>query len=94
VWDGHASASFGAGDFAQATLEALNRRDDGTWWRERAVHHQRHHPHATVQSALRRAGLEPVAVRGMRLDGTTTEIFDELGNSKAVYVARARREAG
>jgi SAM-dependent methyltransferase len=92
VWDGHASESVGAGDLAQATLEALNRRDDGTWWRERSVHHQRHHPHATVQSALRRAGLEAVAVRGMRLDGTMTETFDELVNSKAVYVARARGE--
>lgn len=90
VWDGHASESFGAGDLAQATLEALNRRDDGTWWRERGVHHQRHHPVTTVQSALRRAGLEAVAVRGMRLDGTMTETFDELENSKAVYVARAR----
>jgi SAM-dependent methyltransferase len=90
VWDGHVSASFGAGDLAQATLEALRRREDGTWWRERLVHHQRHHPHATVQSALRRAGLEPVAVRGMRLDGTVTETFDESQNSKAVYVARAR----
>jgi SAM-dependent methyltransferase len=94
VWDGHASESFGAGDLAQSTLEALNRRDDGTWWRERCVHHQRHHAHATVQSALRRAGLQPVAVRGMRLDGTVTETFDELENSKAVYVARARGEAG
>jgi SAM-dependent methyltransferase len=90
VWDGQASASFAAGDLAQATLEALQRRDDGTWWRERSVHHQRHHPHATVQSALRRAGLESVAVRGMRLDGTMTDGFDELVNSKAVYVARAR----
>lgn len=90
VWDGHAGPSFGAGDLAQATLEALNRREDGSWWRERSVHHQRHHPHATVDSALRRAGLERVAVRGMRLDGTMTEDFDELANSKAVYVARAR----
>jgi SAM-dependent methyltransferase len=90
VWDGHAAESFGAGDVARATLEALNRRDDGTWWRERSVHHQRHHPRATVQSALRRAGLEAVAARGMRLDGTMTETFDELENSKAVYVARAR----
>jgi SAM-dependent methyltransferase len=94
VWDGHASASFGAGDVAQATLEALNRRRDGTWWRERSVHHQRHHAHATVQSALRRAGLQPVAVRGMRLDGTMTKSFDELENSKAVYVARAKGDAG
>jgi SAM-dependent methyltransferase len=93
VWDGHASPSFGAGDLAQATLEALRRREDGTWWRERLVHHQRHHPQATVQSALRRAGLEPVAVRGMRLDGGMTETFDELQNSKAVYVARARGDA-
>ena len=94
VWDGQAGESFGAGDLTQATLEALNRRDDGTWWRERSVHHQRHHPHATVQSALRRAGLQPVALRGMHLDGTMTETFDELENSKAVYVARARSEAG
>jgi SAM-dependent methyltransferase len=94
VWEGHAGESFGAGDLAQATLEALNPRDDGTWWRERSVHHQRHHPHATVRSALRRAGLEAVAVRGMHLDGTMAETFDELENSKAVYVARARREAG
>jgi hypothetical protein len=94
VWDGHSDPNFGAGDLAQATLEALNRRDDGTWWRERSVHHQRHHPHATVQRALRRAGLQLVARRGMRLDGTMTEDFDELENSKAVYVARARGEPG
>jgi SAM-dependent methyltransferase len=93
VWDGHADASFAAGDLARATLEALNRRDDGTWWRERSDHHQRHHPHATVGSALRRAGLEAVAIRGMRLDGTMSETFDELENSKAVYVARARGAA-
>jgi SAM-dependent methyltransferase len=90
VCDGHASDEFGAGGLARATLEALNRRADGTWWRERSVHHQRHHPHAMVQGALRRARLEAVAVRGMRLDGTMTETFAELENSKAVYVARAR----
>jgi SAM-dependent methyltransferase len=89
VWDGHATADFAASDLAQATLEALNRRDDGSWWRERSVHHQRHHPRETVQCALRRAGLQPVAVRGMRIDGSTTDGFDELENSKAVYVARA-----
>jgi SAM-dependent methyltransferase len=89
VWDGHAPADFAEGALAQATVEALNRRDDGTWWRERAVHHQRHHPRAEIEAALREAGLEAVAVRGMRLDGTVTDGFDELDNSKAVYVARA-----
>jgi hypothetical protein len=37
--------------------------------------------------------LEAVAIRGMRLDGTMSETFDELENSKAVYVARARGAA-
>jgi SAM-dependent methyltransferase len=89
VWEGHAADTFAEGDLAQATLEALNRRTDGSWWRERAIHHQRHHARASVESALRSAGLEPVAVRGMRLDGTVTDGFDELDNSKAVYIARA-----
>jgi SAM-dependent methyltransferase len=90
VWDGHAGESFGPGDLAQATLEALVRGDDGTWSRERIVHHQRHHPREAVERALRQSDLELVALRGMRLDGTTTDTFDELENSKAVYVARAR----
>jgi SAM-dependent methyltransferase len=89
VWDGHATADFAASDRAQATIEALTRRDDGSWWRERSAHHQRHHPRETVQCALRRAGLQAVAVRGMRIDGSTTDGFDELENSKAVYIARA-----
>jgi SAM-dependent methyltransferase len=89
IWDGHASDSFGAGELAQATLEALSRGDDGSWRRERCVHHQRHHPRETIEGALRRAGLEPVALRGMHLDGTMTTRFDDLANSKAVYVARA-----
>jgi SAM-dependent methyltransferase len=94
VWDGHAGEGFAAGDLAQATLEALSRCEAGTWSRERSVHHQRHHSHAAIRSALRRAGLQPVAIRGMRLDGTMTDGFDELENSKAVYVAKRRGEAG
>jgi SAM-dependent methyltransferase len=93
VWEGHASKSFGAGDLARASVEALSRGEDATWLRARSVHHQRHHSRATIQSALRRAGLRVVVVRGMHLDGTMTESFDELANSKAVYVARASVEA-
>jgi len=94
VWDGHATEAFVAAGLAQATLEALNRRSDGSWWRERSVHHQRHHPRPTVEDALRRAGLEAAAVRGMRLDGSVTESFDELDNSKGVYIARASAPEG
>jgi SAM-dependent methyltransferase len=93
VWDGHAPADFAPAGLAQATLEALCRRDDGTWRRERSGHLQRHHPRDTVEGALERAGLQAVAVYGMRLDGSTTEGFDELDNSKAVYVARAAASA-
>jgi SAM-dependent methyltransferase len=89
VWDGHAPADLAPGALAQATLEALCRREDGTWRRERSGHLQRHHPRETVERALRRAGLQAAAVYGMHLDGSTTEAFHELDNSKAVYVARA-----
>ena len=41
-----------------------------------------------MERALRRAGLQ-AAVYGMHLDGSTTDAFDELDNSKAVYVACA-----
>jgi SAM-dependent methyltransferase len=88
VWDGHAPADFAPGALAQSTLEALCRRDDGTWRRERSGHVQRHHPRETVERALRRAGLQ-AAVYGMHLDGAMTDAFDELDNTKAVYVARA-----
>ena len=90
VWDGHARADFASGALAQATVEVIRRREDGTWWRERSAHLQRHHPRETVERALRRAGLWAAAVYGMRLDGSTTDAFDELDNSKAVYVARGR----
>lgn len=89
VWDGHASADLGPGALVQATLEAITRREDGSWQRERSDHLQRHHPRATVECALGRAGLRAVAVHGMHLDGSTTGAFDELDNSKAVYVACA-----
>jgi SAM-dependent methyltransferase len=88
VWEGHAADTFAAGELAQATLEALNRAAGGGWSRARSIHHQRHHDRATVETALRHAGLELAAVRGMRPDGSLTESFSELENSKAVYIAR------
>jgi SAM-dependent methyltransferase len=87
VWDGRTPADLPAGGTADAELLALER--DGEWWsRSRSSHRQRHYPEATVRAALAAAGLGWVATYGMHLDGSVTDGFDEIANSKAVYVAR------
>ena len=88
VWDGRTAPDMPAGGASEAELLALER--DGDWWsRTRSAQRQRHHPEATVRAALAAAGLPWVATYGMHLDGTVTNGFDEIANSKAVYVARA-----
>ncbi|MEN3281449.1 MAG: hypothetical protein V7607_2589 [Solirubrobacteraceae bacterium] len=88
IWDGHASAGFGCGEVARATIDMLDRLRDGSWQRRRSVHYQRHYPRSVVEAALRDAGLRAAGVYGMRLDGSVTEAFAETDNSKAVYIAR------
>jgi SAM-dependent methyltransferase len=88
VWDGRTPADMPAGGAADAELLALER--DGDWWsRTRSRHRQRHYPEVTIRAALAAAGLPWVATHGMYLDGSVTAGFDEIENSKAVYVARA-----
>jgi SAM-dependent methyltransferase len=88
VWDGRTPDDLPTGGASRGELLALER--DGEWWsRTRFEHHQRHHAEATVRAALAAAGLPWVAGYGMHLDGSVTDGFDELVNSKAVYVARA-----
>ncbi|HEU0247964.1 MAG TPA: hypothetical protein VFR38_12835, partial [Gaiellaceae bacterium] len=53
-----------------------------------------HHDATVVEAALVAAGLVPVAVRGMYLDGSLTEDLDELSNTKAIFVARAPVDNG
>jgi SAM-dependent methyltransferase len=88
VWDGRTPDDLPAGGAARGELLALER--DGEWWsRTRVEDRQRHHGEATVRGALAAAGLPWVATYGMQLDGSVIDGFDELVNSKAVYVARA-----
>jgi SAM-dependent methyltransferase len=89
VWDGQTPADLPAGGLARATLEMLRAEPDGTWSRTYSHHIQRHHDASAVRSALVAAGLEPVAPRGMNLDGSLSDGLDELGNTKAIFVARA-----
>jgi SAM-dependent methyltransferase len=87
VWEGRAPEDAGPGVLAEAEVLTLER--DGDWWRaSRHRHTQRHHDGPAVRRALRAAGLLWSRAYGMRLDGSTTRGFDELRNSKAVYVAR------
>jgi len=89
VWDGRTPDTLEPGGVAEAELLALE-RGEGEWWtRTRSLHHQRHHPEAAIRDALRAAGFGWHSRYGMQLDGTVTESFDELANSKAVYIARA-----
>ena len=88
VLDGHASAGFEVGGTARATAELLACGRDGKWRREQVVHHQRHHPRPSLEAALAQAGLVAVGVYGMQFDGTVEDDFDEMRNSKAIYVAR------
>jgi SAM-dependent methyltransferase len=89
VWDGRTPATLEPGGAAEAELLALE-RGDGEWWRRtRSLHRQRHHPETTVRAALRTAGFAWLITYGMQVDGTVTDGFEELANSKAVYIARA-----
>jgi SAM-dependent methyltransferase len=91
VWQGMAPAGFGAGDLAAATVTAFTRLDGHVWRRSESHHRQRHHPPGSIGDALRRAGLETVAVYGQGLDGRPTRTLDEHRHTKAVFFARERR---
>jgi len=91
VWDGSTPTDLPAGGLAHATLEMLRANADGTWLRTYSHHVQRHHAAAAVEAALVAAGLVPAALRGMHIDGSLTEELDELGNTKAIFVAARAR---
>jgi SAM-dependent methyltransferase len=93
VWRGRASEDFAEGELAEAEHLALELRDDGWWDVTESVHRQRHRPRAAIERAVAAAGLELAAVHGMHLDGSAEPGFDELANSKAVYIARLARGA-
>ena len=88
VWRGEVHSGFAAGGRASAVTQVLHRSADG-WHESIQRHHQRHHPEHAVRAALRASALELVATRGMELDGTMLDDFDELRCSKAIYVAKA-----
>jgi SAM-dependent methyltransferase len=94
IWHGMAETSLGAGDRASSTLDIFACGDDGRWRRSVSVHHQRHHGRRSIETALRRAGLDPVAVYGVAPEGAMTNGVSEDRNNKIVYIARPRAAQG
>jgi SAM-dependent methyltransferase len=91
IFEGRAAGELGPGDIAEAHIDCLRPSASPFWERTRAVHRQRHHPRAALESALGVAGLELVAVWGTDGTGGSEPAFDEDRNNKAVYIARKPR---
>jgi SAM-dependent methyltransferase len=83
-WRGMGSVENG---LARATIDVFSR--SAAWWaRTTSEHAQRHYPRGAVESALRSAGLELVAVRGQSPGARLEREVDEERHTKVVYLAR------
>jgi SAM-dependent methyltransferase len=89
IFDGQADAELEAGSVAEALIDRLDPAQEPWWRRTRAVHRQRHHTRATLETALAAAGLDCVGVWGTDGAGASERPLDEARHNKAVYVARA-----
>jgi SAM-dependent methyltransferase len=94
VYEGLSGADLEPGGLAESRFDLLVRGGDGWWTRTRSRHRHRHHPEAVVRAALLRAGLEPVAVHGLHVDGSLDAGHEDLSHSKALYTARTGAPEG
>jgi SAM-dependent methyltransferase len=88
IFDGRAERTPEAGDVADAVVETFIPTVSPWWRRTRVIHRQRHHPPATIEAALRSAGLAPVAVWGTDGAGDSEQPLDDERHNKAVYIAQ------
>jgi SAM-dependent methyltransferase len=83
-WRGLGSVDNG---LARATVDVFARSSE-VWARTTSEHEQRHYPRAAVEAALRRAGLDLVAIRGQSPGARLEREVDEERHTKVVYLAR------
>lgn len=83
-WRGEADGRAEPGDVCSAVLDV---RVSGGRLRATSRHVQRHHPRASVEAALRRAGLRPLAVRGVAPGALLVDEPDEHVHRKLVFAA-------
>jgi SAM-dependent methyltransferase len=91
AWRGH-GLDAGQPAIARATIEIFE-RDEATdaWQHDTSTHVQRHWRAGELTSALREAGLEPVAALGQRTGAVLEAAPDPARHTKVVHVARAPR---
>jgi SAM-dependent methyltransferase len=88
IWEGLSGPELAPGGRAVGSITAYAR--EGAWWRRDAHRQeQRHHPTEAIRDALSAAGLAVAGLYGMQVDGSIEEGFDDLGNSKALWVVTA-----
>jgi SAM-dependent methyltransferase len=90
IWDGHADASFGPGEIAEASF-SFEPLDGSGPTVPAELHRQRHHPEAEVRAAIDASGLELVALYGHHHDGVPHQPLSEEDHTKAIYIARLKR---
>jgi len=88
VCEGRTSEDLPSGGTATSFIDHLQLVHTPWWRRTRSVHHQRHHPEASIRAALEAAGFSWTRVWGTDATGRWHEPFDDLEHTKAVYTAR------
>ena len=88
-WRGRAGEDWEPGAALSAQLDVFTEQDDGAWGRVTVHHHQRHLPRAELEAALREAGLQLLAVRGVVAGGHLVLDPDEDRHVKLIFLARA-----
>jgi len=86
--EGRGSPQLESGGAAETWIDRLEPQASGFWARTRSTHHHRHHPDASMQAALARAGLACCAAYGTQTSGVIEAPLDELLHAKALYIAR------
>ena len=93
AWRGLGDSDAQPGCSAEARIDVFFTREDGAYERVPTRHLQRHFERERVVALLAGAGLECVAVHGVRADVSLDELADEDHHLKVLYVAR-RAEGG
>jgi SAM-dependent methyltransferase len=88
AWRGLGAADAEPGCVAEAQIDIFHTRGDGAWDRVVTRHRQRHFERERVVELLACAGLECLAVHGVREDASLDDTADEERHLKVLYTAR------